>query len=91
VTAITEAPESLDWVRFSDGEDERCAAQSVDCSAQAVAVAFYRVTCRCALTRQPLCVMHRDAVAELVATRGPYCRCRTCHADALLLRIEPIR
>jgi hypothetical protein len=91
VTAITEAPGSLDWVRFSDGEDERCAVQSVDCPAEAVAVAFYRVTCRCALTRQPLCVAHRDVLAELAAARGPYCRCRTCHADALLLRIEPLR
>jgi hypothetical protein len=91
VTAITEAPGSLDWVRFSDEEDEPCGAVRRRCPAQAVAVAYFQARCRCAPGRQPLCAAHRDATVASSRKWHGFFTCVRCGAWIRLLRIEPIR
>jgi hypothetical protein len=91
MTAVIEETD-LSWVTFSDDDGgERCGSVTVDCPAEAVAVAFWRHTCRCDPDRQPLCVEHRDDTARDVAESGPLFECIRCGAPCLLLRIEPIR
>jgi hypothetical protein len=91
MTAITEAPESLDWVRFSDEENESCEAVSRDCPLEAVAVAVYSTECDCAVNPQRLCAGHRDlTLARAGKSRGRL-SCNACGSTMHLLRIEPIR
>jgi hypothetical protein len=91
VTAITEAPESLDWVRFSDEEDERCQTMRTDCPNEAVALVFWDTACRCVPNPQRQCVKHRDETIRHDQEAPGRFYCPRCGATGRLLRIEPLR
>jgi hypothetical protein len=82
--------ETLDWVTFSD-DDEPCDAQDGHCTAEAVAVAIWDVTCKCAKPESRLCVPHRDYVLQGSLVADGSFLCRTCGAFAQFIRMEPIR
>jgi allophanate hydrolase subunit 1 len=85
------APESLEWVTFSEEEDEPCEAQRIACANQAVAAAIWRRLCECVPGTQRLCVTHRDrTISNSRLMSGLFC-CRFCGAHMWLLRMEPIR
>lgn len=75
----------LGWVTFGDKDEEPCAALSMPCDRQAVAVAIWQtVSPRCP-ERQPPCMEHADLALRRSAALGRwFCGCR-------LLRIEPLR
>jgi hypothetical protein len=94
VTVITEAPESLDWVTFSEEDDETCEARGRTCGLEAVVIAYYARQCRCFPSQQRLCAAHRDrtiASAQLSWPQTGVFYCRACGRLLRLLRIEPIR
>lgn len=89
MTAETIAPDSLDWVTFTE-EDESCDIGRIDpCLLEAVARAYWQA-CSCIPNPMRLCVAHRDAVAG-AASEYAWFRCVLCTCRVLLLRIEPIR
>jgi hypothetical protein len=91
VTAITEAPESLDWVRFSDEDELACQAMSTECPREPVAAAFFDAPCGYVPVPQRLCAEHRDrTIAKSLEWDGVF-RCFRCLTWITLLRIEPIR
>lgn len=91
MTAITEAPESLDWVTFSDDDDGPCEATAAACPNEAVARAWFDAPCECCPNPQRLCAHHRDRTAAKARLMDGLFTCRWCAGFVMLLRIEPIR
>jgi hypothetical protein len=90
VTVI--APESLDWVTFSEDDREPCDGRfDVPCALEAIALAFWEMPCECGPNPQRCCVRHRDAFLALAARNSGRFRCRCCEARIFLLRMEPLR
>ena len=83
------APESLDWVTFSDGDDA-CDWRG-GCPSEAVAVARWRHSCDHMAASTRVCIRHRDRVLEVSRDAARHFACSTCTAVFYLDRMEPIR
>lgn len=76
----------LSWVRFSGSDGDPCSW----CPAERVTVALFEVQCD-SDPELPLCIEHRDEVAQRVERGGPEFECSGCGAMVRFLRFEALR